>query len=72
MNAPIRKLGLVIAFLFTSLLVSTTVIQGFQAKSINARSDNRRTLLATYGADRGEILIASSPVAQSRETDNQY
>ena len=72
MNAPIRKLGLVIAFLFTSLLVSTTVIQGFQAQAINARPENRRTLLATYGADRGEILVASSPVAQSRETDNQY
>ena len=72
MNAPIRKLGLVIGFLFTSLLVSTTIIQGFQAQSINARADNRRTLLATYGADRGEILVASSPVAQSRETDNQY
>ena len=72
MNAPIRKLGLVIAFLFTSLLVSTTIIQGFQAQAINARPENRRTLLATYGADRGEILVASSPVAQSRETDNQY
>ena len=72
MNAPIRKLGLVIAFLFTTLLVSTTVIQGFQAQAINARPENRRTLLATYGADRGEILVASAPVAQSRETDNQY
>ena len=52
MNAPIRKLGLVIAFLFTSLLVSTTIIQGFQAQSINARSDNRR---AGHGriTDRG-------------------
>lgn len=72
MNAPIRKLGLVIGFLFASLLVSTTIIQGFQAQTINARPENRRTLLATYGADRGEILVASSPVAQSRETDNQY
>jgi penicillin-binding protein A len=72
MNAPIRKLGFVIAFLFTTLLVSTTIIQGFQAQSINARADNRRTLLATYGADRGEILVSSTAVAQSQETNNQY
>jgi peptidoglycan glycosyltransferase len=72
MNAPIRKLGFVIALLFTSLLVSTTIVQGFQAQAINARPDNRRTLLATYGADRGDIVIANTSVAFSRETDNQY
>lgn len=72
MNAPIRKLALVIAVLFTSLLVSTTIIQGFQAKSINARPDNRRTLLATYGADRGAILYDSTPMAHSEQTDNQF
>ncbi|KAB7745621.1 penicillin-binding protein 2 [Nostocoides sp. F2B08] len=72
MNAPIRKLGFVIALLFTTLLVSTTIIQGFQAQAINARPENRRTLLATYGADRGDIVIADTSVAFSRETDNQY
>lgn len=72
MNAPIRKLGMLIAFLFTTLLVSTTVIQGFQAQAINARPDNRRTLLSTYGADRGTILLDSTPIAESEETDNQY
>ena len=72
MNAPIRKLALVIAFMFTTLLVSTTIIQGLQAKSINARSDNRRTLLSTYSADRGAILVDSTPIAESEETDNQY
>lgn len=72
MNAPIRKLGMVIAFLFTTLLVSTTIVQGFQAQAINARPDNRRTLLSTYGADRGAILVESTPVALSEETDNQY
>lgn len=72
MNAPIRKLGMLIAFLFTTLLVSTTVIQGFQAQAINARPDNRRTLLSTYGADRGTILVDSTPIAESEETDNQY
>lgn len=72
MNAPIRKLGMLIAFLFTVLLVSTTIIQGVQAQSINARPDNRRTLLSTYSADRGAILVDSTPIAESEETDNQY
>ena len=56
MNAPIRRLSTFVALLFATLLVSTTIIQVFLAKGLNAREDNRRTLLSTYARERGQIL----------------
>ena len=48
MNAPIRRLSTVVALLFTALLLSSTYIQFVQAKSLQDRPENRRTLLANY------------------------
>ena len=64
-NAPVRRLSLVVAALFASLLVSTTLIQYVFAADLNARPDNRRTLLSTFARERGEILVGQTPVAKS-------
>lgn len=72
MNAPVRRLSLVVAVLFASLLVSTTLIQYVFAAELNARPDNRRTLLSTYARERGEILVGQTPVASSTPTDDEY
>jgi peptidoglycan glycosyltransferase len=72
MNAPIRRVSLVIAFLFSTLLVSTTLIQYVFVGELNSRPDNRRTLLATYARDRGDILVGGKAVARSDATDDQY
>ncbi len=72
MNNPIRRLSVVVAFLFVTLLVSTTVIQFALAKSLNARPDNRRTLLSTFGRERGQILVAGKPIAESVPSDDEY
>ncbi len=72
MNAPIRRLSTVVAALFASLLLSTTMIQFVQAKSLNARADNRRTLLSSYGRERGEILVGDTPIAKSVPTKDQF
>ncbi|GAA4404704.1 penicillin-binding transpeptidase domain-containing protein [Fodinibacter luteus] len=72
MNAPVRKLSLVVAALFGSLLVSTTLIQYVFAADLNARPDNRRTLLSTYARERGEILVGQTPVARSVPSDDQF
>ncbi len=72
MNAPIRRLATVVAALFTALLVSTTMIQFVFAKSINARPDNRRTLLSTFGVDRGQILVDGKAVAESVPSNDEY
>jgi peptidoglycan glycosyltransferase len=71
-NNPIRRLSVVVAFLFACLLVSTTIIQFAEAKSLNARPDNRRTLLSTFGRERGQILVAGKPIAQSVPSNDEY
>ncbi len=67
MNAPIRRLSVLVGLLFASLLVSTTLIQYVFAASLNARPDNRRTLLSVYNQDRGPILVGTRAIAQSKE-----
>ena len=69
MNAPVRRLSLVVAALFASLLVSTTLIQYVFAADLNARPDNRRTLLSTFARERGEILVGQTAVAKSVPVD---
>ena len=71
MNAPIRRLSTVVALLFSALLVSTTLIQFVQAKSLNERPDNRRTLLSTYARERGQILVGGAPIAKSVPSDDE-
>lgn len=72
MNAPVRRLALVVAALFASLLVSTTLIQYVFAADLNARPDNRRTLLSTFARERGEILVGQTAVAKSVPVDDEY
>jgi len=70
-NAPIRRLSTVVALLFGALLVSSTLIQFVQAKSLQDRPENRRTLLASYARERGQILVGGTPVAKSQESDDE-
>ncbi|MBM6405914.1 penicillin-binding protein 2 [Phycicoccus sp. CSK15P-2] len=72
MNAPVRRLSMLVGALFATLLVSTTLIQYVFAADLNARPDNRRTLLATYGRERGEILVGQDAIARSVPTDDEF
>ncbi|QIM22355.1 penicillin-binding protein 2 [Phycicoccus sp. HDW14] len=72
MNTPVRRLSFLVAALFAALLVSTTLIQYVFASDLNGRPDNRRTLLATYARERGEILVGQNPVAKSVPTDDEF
>lgn len=71
MNAPIRRLSVLAAALFATLLLSTTWIQFVSAKSINELPGNRRTLLSTYGRERGSILVSGDPIARSVPSDDE-
>ncbi|MDQ6714829.1 MAG: penicillin-binding transpeptidase domain-containing protein [Actinomycetota bacterium] len=71
MNGPLRRVSTVVALLFTALFVSTTLIQVIYAPSINARPDNRRTLLDNYSRERGTILVGDQPIAKSVATPNE-
>jgi penicillin-binding protein A len=65
MNKPIRRLSLVVALLFSALLMSTTWIQFVSAKDLDNRPGNRRTLLEGYSHERGAILVNGTPIAKS-------
>lgn len=71
MNGPLRRVSTVVALLFTALFVSTTLIQVVYAPTINARPDNRRTLLDHYSRERGTILVGDQPVAKSVATPRE-
>jgi len=71
-NTPIRRLSVLIAALFTTLLVAATVVQFTQAKSLDAMAANKRTLLDTYGRERGSIVIGGQAIAKSVSVPDQY
>lgn len=72
MNNPIRRLALLAATMFAVLLVSTSIIQFFQASDLRNRPGNTRTLLATYAQPRGSLLVGGEEVASSQPVDDQY
>jgi len=71
-NTPIRRLSVVIAALFTALLVASTLVQFAQAKSLGAMASNKRTILDNYSRERGAIIVAGQPIAKSVPVEDQY
>jgi peptidoglycan glycosyltransferase len=71
-NTPIRKLGSVVTLLFALLFASCTWIQVLSAPSLNDRPDNVRTLYKEFSRERGPLLIAGDPVAESVPVDDAY
>lgn len=72
MNAPIRRLSVIVTILFALLFASCTWIQVFRASSLNKRPDNVRTLYKEFGRERGPILVAGEPIAESVPVDDSY
>jgi penicillin-binding protein A len=72
MNAPVRRLSLVVSLLFALLLASLTWVQFVDAKTLQNKPGNRRTLLANFSRDRGPILVGSTPVANSVPDKDVY
>ncbi|SNV18295.1 Penicillin-binding protein A [Dermatophilus congolensis] len=72
MNNPIRRVAILAATMFAALLISTTIIQFFQAQELRDKPNNTRTLLASYATARGSILVGGNEIASSRPVDDQY
>jgi peptidoglycan glycosyltransferase len=72
-NRPLRRLSLVVAFLFFALFASTTWIQFLRADQLNAMPGNSRQLYAEFGRERGAILVdGGAAIASSVPSDDQY
>lgn len=72
MNAPLRRLATVVTLLFATLLIASTWIQVVSAEALADKPGNARTLYKEYGRERGPILVAGDPVAESVPVDDSY
>ncbi len=72
MNKPIRLMAMVCMVLFVALLGNATYLQYFRAEALNDRNDNRRVRDAEFSRQRGAILVAGTPVAESVPSDTRF
>jgi peptidoglycan glycosyltransferase len=72
MNRELKRVSIVVLLMFMALLGSTTVIQVFQADNLSADARNTRTLYDSYSVERGAILVAGEPIAQSMPAADNY
>ncbi|MBW3084221.1 Penicillin-binding protein A [Austwickia sp. TVS 96-490-7B] len=69
MNAPIRRLSILVSAMFAILLVFGSWVQFADAKSLRDAPNNSRTLYSSYEQERGSILVDQTTVARSEKTN---
>jgi len=72
MNKPIRTISIFCLLLFVALMINATWLQYWKADSYDKDGRNRRVIEAAYSRERGAILVAGKPVAESEPSDDQY
>ncbi len=72
MNREIKRVSTIVLAMFVALLVSTSILQVFQADTLSADARNTRARNDSYAAQRGAILVAGQPIAQSVPSDDVY
>ncbi|MDO9590947.1 MAG: penicillin-binding transpeptidase domain-containing protein, partial [Microcella sp.] len=72
MNKELRRISVATLAMFLALFVSTSVIQVFAVDDLRADPRNVRTLYASYSAERGPILLAGRPIAESVPVDSVF
>lgn len=58
--------------MFATLFMSTSIIQVFAVDSLKEDSRNVRVLYESFSTERGPILVAGAPVAESVPVDDAY
>ncbi|MGO1957711.1 MAG: penicillin-binding protein 2, partial [Microbacterium sp.] len=72
MTKEIRRLSIIVAFMFVALFASTSVIQVVQASELNADPNNRRAQYDRYEVRRGPIIAGGEQIARSQATDDEF
>ncbi|SDG86189.1 peptidoglycan D,D-transpeptidase FtsI family protein [Klenkia brasiliensis] len=70
MNSPLRKVAISVLVLFTLLILNANYIQVVRSSELRANPSNTRILAEEYDRERGAIVVAGNPVAQSVATDD--
>jgi peptidoglycan glycosyltransferase len=72
MNAPLRRVGVVVIALFALLFVNLNYVQAYKADAYRNDDHNGRVQLTEYQRQRGTIAVAGGiPIAQSVPTNDQ-
>ena len=72
MTKELRRLSIVMLFMFLSLFAATSWIQVVEADSLAQNTNNKRTKLDSYEIQRGSIIVGGSAIASSVPADDQY
>ncbi len=72
MNTPIRRLSVACLVLFLALMGNATYVQYIDAGNLNSEPNNKRVIDDEYSRERGAILVAGEPVAESVASDDQF
>ena len=72
MNKPIRVMAIACLVLFMALLVNINVVQFVNADSLNAKNGNKRVINEEFSRERGAILVAGDPIAESVPSKDSY
>lgn len=71
MIRQVNRVTAVLILLILALMVNVTFLQFFEAKNLKNQAGNQRMLLTEYSRQRGEILVASDPIAFSTRTKDE-
>lgn len=71
MNAPLRKVGVVVLILFGLLFVNLNWVQGWKANEYRTSPYNGRVQVAEYERQRGVIEAQGRALANSAETEGE-
>lgn len=71
MNAPLRRVGVVIMVLFGLLFANLNWVQGYRADAYRNSDYNGRVQVAEYDRQRGNIEAGGRALATSTETDGE-
>lgn len=71
MNAPLRRVGVVVMLLFGLLFANLNWIQAYKADEYRTSPYNGRVQVAEYERKRGTIEAGGTPLASSKETSGE-
>ena len=72
MTKELRRLSIVMLFMFLSLFAATSWIQVIEADALAQDPHNKRTRLDSYEIQRGSIIVDGVAIASSVPSDDQY
>ncbi|MFT4220119.1 MAG: penicillin-binding transpeptidase domain-containing protein [Microbacterium sp.] len=72
MTKELRRLSILLLFMFIALFASVSWIQVIDAGTLAANPANKRTLYDSYEVQRGGIVASGTPIATSVASDDVY